>query len=231
MRRKQLWSIVALVCLLAGMMGASSSTWAQAETARTDTLKIAIGDRIEDPTNFNIANFAVNRSATGLHQFVYEYFFYENLQTGEYVPWLAESYEYSADFSSITVKLRDGVAWNDGQPFTADDVVFTYDLMKKNPTMAWAAEANGAVASVEAVDPLTVKFNLTTPNPRFHKYREAFPAVGIWGGATILPKHVYEGQDPLTFKNNPPVGTGPYKLKDATNTSVTWERRDDWWGN
>jgi peptide/nickel transport system substrate-binding protein len=222
--------MVALVCLLAGMMGASSSTWAQAETARTDTLKIAIGDRIEDPTNFNIANFAVNRSATGLHQFVYEYFFYENLQTGEYVPWLAESYEYSADFSSITVKLRDGVTWNDGQPFTSEDVVFTYDLMKKNPTMAWAAEANGAVDSVEAVDPLMVKFNLTTPNPRFHKYREAFPAVGIWGGATILPKHVYEGQDPLTFKNNPPVGTGPYKLKDATNTSVTWERRDDWWG-
>ena len=58
--------------------------------------------------------------------------------------------------------------------------------------MSWATEASAAVASVEAVDPLTVTFNLTSPNPRFHLYREGFPAVGIWGGITILPKHIWE---------------------------------------
>jgi peptide/nickel transport system substrate-binding protein len=162
---------------------------------------------------------------------VYEYFFYYNLQTGEFVPWLAESFEYSPDFSSLTVKLRSGVTWNDGTPFTADDVVFTYDLLRKFPAMTWAEEANKRVASVEKVDDVTVKFNLTDPNPRFHLNREAFPAVGIWGGITILPKHIWEGQaDPLTFKSSPPVGTGPYALKDATQTAITWERRDDWWG-
>jgi peptide/nickel transport system substrate-binding protein len=230
MNTKKLWSLVALIGLLAGMTATQVGA-AQTEVDRADTLKIAIGSRIEDPTNFNLENpSGASRSDTGLHQFVYEYFFYDNLQTGEYIPWLATSYEYNADYTALTVKLRDGVTWSDGQPFTADDVVFTYDLMRANPTMYWAAEANGAVKSVDKVDNLTVTFNLTAPNPRFHKFREAFPGVGIWSGATILPKHIWDGQDPLTFKNNPPIGTGPYTLKDATETSVTWTRNDNWWG-
>jgi peptide/nickel transport system substrate-binding protein len=184
---------------------------------------------IEDPTNFNMTSWTGAPRDRGLHQFNYEYFFYQNLETGEYIPWLAESYKYSADFTSLSVKLRDGVTWNDGQPFTADDVVFTYALLKANPTLAWAAETYQAVKSVEKVDKLNIKFNLLSPNPRFHLNREAFPAVGVWGGITIQPKHVWEGQDVTTFKNNPPVGTGPYKLKDSTQNAVTWERRDDWW--
>jgi peptide/nickel transport system substrate-binding protein len=193
-------------------------------------LNIAIGDRIADPTNLNIYAPGVSRSGTGIHQMIYEYFFYQNLQTGEYIPWLAESYQYNDDFTSITVKLRDGVKWSDGQPFTTEDVVFTYDLLKNNPGMTWAAEANKNVAAVEAVDPLTVKFNLVNPSPRFHLNREAFPAVGIWGGITILPKHIWEGQDPLTFKSSDPIGTGPYTLKSATQSAMTYERNEEWWG-
>jgi peptide/nickel transport system substrate-binding protein len=203
---------------------------AQEEPTREETLKIAIPGRIEDPTNFNITSWSVSRSDTGLHQVAYEYFFYDNLQTGEYIPWLAESYEYNEDFTALTVKLREGVTWNDGEPFTVEDVIFTYDTMRANPTMAWAEEANKRVESVEKIDDLTVQFNLFEPNPRFHRNREAFPAVGIWGGITILPQHVWEGEDPLTFKNNPPVSTGPYRLLDASQNAITWERRDDWWG-
>src|SRR5690606_19668215 len=132
-----------------------------------------------DPTNLNIYAPGVSRSDTGMHQMIYEYFFYQNLQTGEYIPWLAESYEYNDDYTSITVTLRDGVAWSDGEPFTADDVVFTYELLLANPGMVWAAEAANWVESVEALDELTAQFNLLTPSPRFHLNREAFPAVGI----------------------------------------------------
>ena len=230
MKPKRLWSIVMLAGLFASMFAASSGA-AQTETTREETFKIAIGGRIADPTNLNIYAPGVSRSNTGLHQVIYEYFFYYNLQTGEFIPWLAESFTYADDFSSLTVKLRDGVTWSDGQPFTPDDVVFTYELLKNNPGMTWAEEANKRVASVEKVDDLTVKFNLTDPNPRFHLNREAFPAVGIWGGITILPKHIWEGQaDPLTFKSSDPIGTGPYRLVDANETAMTYERRDDWWG-
>lgn len=203
---------------------------AQTEVAREETLIIAMNNQKEDPTNFNMTSWTGADRSQGLHQYVYEYFFYENMQTGEYIPWLAESYEYNADFTSLTVKLRDGVTWNDGEAFNADDVVFTYDLLMANPTLAWADVVIANVASVEKVDDLNVTFNLLAANPRFHLNREAFPVVGIWGGITIQPQHVWEGQDVTTFKNNPPVGTGPYRLRDATQTAIIWERRDDWWG-
>jgi peptide/nickel transport system substrate-binding protein len=196
---------------------------------RAETLNIAIGGRIADPTNLNLYAPGVSRSSTGLHQMIYEYFFYENLQTGEYIPWLAEEYEYNDDFTAITVKLRDGVTWSDGEPFTPDDVVFTYNLLLENPGMVWAAEVAKWVESVEKLDDLTVRFNLTKASPRYHQNREAFPAVGIWGGVTILPQHVWEGKDPLTFKSSDPIGTGPYTLAQASETAMTYERNDDWW--
>jgi peptide/nickel transport system substrate-binding protein len=202
---------------------------AQAAVARNATLKLGIGGRIDDPTNFNIYAPGVNRG-NGIHQLAYEYLFYQNLQTGEFVPWIGESYQYNDDYTALTVKLRQGVTWSDGQPFTPDDIVFTYNMLRSNPSMLWSAESSAAVKSVDVVDPLTVRFNLTKSNPRFHLTREAFPGVGIWGGITIVPKHIWEGKDPVSFKNNPPIGTGPYKLKEATQQALTWERRADWWG-
>lgn len=204
---------------------------APVDVVRTQSLNIAIPGRIADPGNLNLYAPGVSRSDTGLHQMIYEYFFYQNLQTGEYVPWLAEGYEYNDDFTAITVNLREGVAWSDGEPFTADDVVFTYELLMDNPGMVWAAEVIANIESVEAIDETTVQFNLLEANPRIHLNREAFPAVGIWGGITILPQHIWEGQDPLTFRNSPPIGTGPYTLQNATETAMTYVRNDDWWGN
>src|SRR5688500_7661394 len=171
MKRKQTWSILAIVSLLATAAVAPMGA-AQTEPAREEILKVAVDGPIQDPTNFNFIGGGVSRSNTGLHQVVYEYFFYYNLQTGEFIPWLATGYEYNADATALTVTLRDGVTWNDGAPFTADDVVFTYDAMRENPSMSFAPEASAAVTSVEAVDDLTVTFNLAAANPRFHLYRE-----------------------------------------------------------
>ncbi len=198
---------------------------------REKTIYIAIGGRIADPTNFNLYAPGVSRSSTGLHQMIYEYFFYINFETGEYIPWLAERYEYSPDYKSITVYLRKGVKWSDGVPFTADDVVFTYELLlREAPKMIWSSEVAKWVESVEKIDDYTVKINLKEPNPRFHLIREVFPVVRVWGGLTILPKHIWEKvDDPVKFKNNPPIGTGPFKLVSASETTIIYERRDDWW--
>jgi peptide/nickel transport system substrate-binding protein len=219
-----------VVIVLAGCQPAGGVPAASADPERAKSLNIAINGRIADPTNLNIYAPGVSRSNTGLHQIVYEYFFYQNLQTGEYIPWLAESYEYNDDYTAITVHLREGVTWSDGEPFTSDDVVFTYETLMENQAMTWAAEVVKNVASVEAVDDLTVTFHLTAPNPRIHLNREAFPAVGIWGGITILPRHIWEGEDPLTFKSSNPIGTGPYVLDNATETAITYVRDEDWWG-
>src|SRR5688572_19082558 len=128
---KKILPILAIFSLLLASAFAPSGA-AQTEVMREETLKIALAARIEDATNFNVTSWTGADRSIGLHQYVYEYFFYENLQTGEYVPWLAESYEYNADYTNLTVKLRDGVTWNDGEAFNADDVVFTYDMLMAN---------------------------------------------------------------------------------------------------
>lgn len=204
---------------------------APVDSGRAQTLNVAVSRPFADPTNFNIYAPGFDRSRTGLGAMVHEYLFYLNLETGDYIPWLATGYEYNEDYTAITVTLRDGVTWSDGEAFTADDVVFTYDMLRNNPGLTWANEANKAVASVEKIDDLTVQFNLTAPNPRLHLVREAFPAVPVWSGITIEPEHIWaDVADPVTFKNDPPIGTGPYVLDNATESAFTYTRRDDWWG-
>ncbi|MEX1018856.1 MAG: ABC transporter substrate-binding protein [Litorilinea sp.] len=231
---RRLWFGIVMVVVMVAATACTAvpgeSVVTEADMERAQTLNIAINGRIADPTNLNIYAPGVSRSNTGLHQMIYEYFFYQNLQTGEYVPWLAESYEYNEDNSAISVTLREGVRWSDGEDFTVDDVVFTYELLMENPGMTWAAEVIANVESVEVTDDRTVQFNLINPNPRFHFNREAFPAVGIWGGITILPQHVWEGENPLTFTSSDPVGTGAYVLTNATETAMTYTLNPDWWG-
>ncbi len=232
-RRNTLFSLLLLAALVitSACTAAVPAAQAPVDSERAQTLNVAVSKPFSDPTSYNIYAPGFDRSRSGLGALVHEYLFYLNMETGEYVPWLAESYEYSDDFMAITVKLRDGVKWSDGEPFTADDIVFTYEMLRNNPAMTWANEANKAVANVEKIDDLTVKFVLSEPNPRLHLVREAFPAVSVWSGITIQPEHIWAGiPDPVTFKNDPPIGTGPYRLETATESAFTYVRRDDWWG-
>lgn len=234
MGRKINKTIIAIAMALTLTIGAFQLMvfTASAQTSeREQTLYVAGMYTYLDPTNFNLyVPGSGSRSGRGAHQLIHEYFFYANLETGEYTPWLAEGYEYSPDYTEITVYLREGVKWSDGEPFTADDVVFTYNLLLEHaPTLVWSASVADWVDHVEKIDDYTVKLFLTRANPRFHLNREVSGAVTVWGGLTMLPKHVWEGEDPLTFKYYPPIGTGPYKLVSAAETVMIYERRDDWW--
>src|SRR5690606_39926042 len=89
--------------LLVFMMVASACTMAApVDTERAQTLNIAVSRPFSDPTSFNIYAPGFDRSRTGLGALVHEYLFYLNMETGEYIPWLAESYEYNDDFTEIT---------------------------------------------------------------------------------------------------------------------------------
>jgi peptide/nickel transport system substrate-binding protein len=198
---------------------------------REQTLYVTIWGRVENPNNFNYyAPGAPYLSSNCMGQFVWEYLFYMNYETGEYIPWLAERFEYTPDYKSIIVYLRKGVKWSDGVPFTADDVVFTYNMhLKYAPKLLFSGTVAANVESVEKIDDYTVKINLKSPNPRFHLNRDAFPAVLVSRGLTIVPKHIWEKVNPLNFTNNPPVATGPYRVVSASPTAFLLERRDDWW--
>ncbi|OZI33912.1 peptide ABC transporter substrate-binding protein [Bordetella genomosp. 10] len=123
-------------------------------------------------------------------------------------PSLAKSYEVSADGLTYTFHLQEGVKWQDGQPFTADDVVFSLaDMLPKTHARARVL-LNQFVASVGKTDDLTVVVKLKSPFPAFLLAFEP-------GFAPIMPKHIYAGTD---YMNNPanqkPVGTGPFIFKE-----------------
>ncbi len=119
-----------------------------------------------------------------------EYMFYSNFLTGEIRPWLGQEYVYNEDFTQCTLTLNPNARWSDGEPFTADDVVFTQTLLLENPQLNGAAEAIRDVAAVSATDAQTVVWDLTAANPRFH-YR--FIAGIIADGVRVVPRHIWEG--------------------------------------
>jgi peptide/nickel transport system substrate-binding protein len=134
---------------------------------------------------------------------------------GEFMPILAaeipsfDNGSLSRDGTAVTWRLKNGVVWHDGKPFTADDVIFTWEYAADPAT---AAVTSGSYQNIEHIDKLdahTVKVVFTEPTPFWYN---AF--CGIRG--QILPKHLvgeYKGQNsrnsPYNFK---PVGTGPYKM-------------------
>jgi peptide/nickel transport system substrate-binding protein len=164
----------------------------------------------------------------GITQLCREYMYYANFLTGEVTPWLAESYAYNADFTQCTLKLNPSVTWNDGEPFTANDVVFTQTLLLDNPQLNGAAAVIRDVKTVTAADAQTVVWDLTASNARFH-YR--FLAGIVSDGLRVVPQHIWAGEDPGTFKFNPPVQTGPYVLEEASASKLyyLWKKRPDYW--
>ncbi len=170
----------------------------------------------------------------GMNQNMMEPLFMLSYETGKIEGWLAESYEANATLDEWIVKLRPGTEWSDGKPLTSEDVVFTINLLKDNaPQLNWSGAVQQWVKSVEAVDDRTVKFVLTGSNPRFVMENLA----GTTSQAIVpLPKHVWEGKDPVTFKNEynaetgSPVFSGPYVVKSFSSTEFIYKRNDNWWG-
>ncbi len=141
-------------------------------------------------------------------------------------PDLAASWEASADGLAWTFKLRSGVKWSDGQPFTADDVAFTFnDVVLKKELAANGAGNFAALKSVTVVDPTTVRFDLLRPFAALPSY--------LAYNAGLLPKHVLSA-DPLktvSFNKGIPVGTGPFKVeKYSAGQNVTLTRNDNYYG-
>jgi peptide/nickel transport system substrate-binding protein len=134
-------------------------------------------------------------------------------------PWLAKSWSWSNDNKTLTFHLRNGVKWSDGTPFTSADVVFTFNMLKKNPQLN-----TGGInfASVTASGPLTVVMKFNTPSfTQFYYIAEA---------AYIVPKHIWEHvSDPATYQDLKPVGTGPFVLSSFQPSSMLLIRNPHYW--
>ena len=201
--------------------------------ARKDVLVIGLNVNVPAPDIWNPyipGTFILQ----GMNQNLMEPLFMLNYETGKIDGWLAESFSQNADMTEWTVKLRKGTEWSDGSPLTSEDVVFTFKMLAQYaPNLNWSGAVKQWVKSVEAVDAQTIKFTLTGPNPRFVMENLA----GTTSQAIVpLPKKVWDGKDPVTFKNpydakaGNPLFSGPYVVKSFSSQEYVYSRNDKWWG-
>ena len=137
---------------------------------------------------------------------IYEPLMINNKITGELTPWLATGYSWSEDLLTLTFTLQEGIMWSDGEPFTASDVAYTFNLLKENSSLIAdalsAVTEGGYVDTITAVDDTTVEFAFN---------RAYTPGLYDIIQQIIVPEHVWsEVEDPVTFTNDNPVATGPF---------------------
>ena len=108
------------------------------------------------------------------------------------------------DLTSVTYNLLEGVTWSDGEPFTAADVVFTWQWVTNIDNGATSAAVYGTITGCEAVDDLTVRVTFGEPNANWFE-----PHTGtIWG--YVYPEHLLTGEGSHDAFLQKPIGTGPY---------------------
>jgi microcin C transport system substrate-binding protein len=141
---------------------------------------------------------------------------------------IAEWASYPPDYSSVTFHLRKAARWQDGTPITPDDVIYSLAVNKTaNPRMGLYYKN---VSRAEATGDNEVTFYFDVKNNR------ELPM--IMGQLTILPKHYWTGKDasgnardPMKTTLEPPLGSGPYRIKQVTpGRSISYERVADYWG-
>lgn len=120
-----------------------------------------------------------------------------------------ENGDLAADLRFVIWRLKPDIFWSDGQPFTADDVLFTYEYIINQDTGAASRANYTAIDTIEVVDDLTVKIHFKDVNPAW-----TLPFIGIPG--MILPRHIFADYVGAAAKDAPanwqPVGTGPYSV-------------------
>jgi peptide/nickel transport system substrate-binding protein len=225
--KKRLTTAVLALALVAAACGdddeptatpdAQSTTPTTAAPVRGGTLVVAIGS---DPGSLNPAV----TSNGGVHT-ASEMMFNGLVgwgADGKLVPELADSWTIEGNGTAYNFKLRQGVQWHDGRPFTADDVKFSFERALLRLHSRTQASLGAAQVSLETPDARTVIFRF--PNP----YAPLLQQLNVTE-APIIPKHVYEGCTDLATvagcpANKTPVGTGPFKLESYTVQEIKMVR-------
>jgi peptide/nickel transport system substrate-binding protein len=131
---------------------------------------------------------------------------------------LGTGYNWSNGGKTLTITTRSGVKWNDGQPFSASDVAFTFNMIRTNPGL----DTNGAPAPSSASAPSSTSAVLNFKVP---EYANLF----LIGQAYIVPQHIWSKVNPVTFADPNPVGTGPYMLDKFSPQGFTLKENPFYW--
>lgn len=232
-RNKLALSVFALLVVVAAMSFAAGQTGrgdVDAASARYPVPRnqVFVVETDTSYANFDTATPFVPRGSqwgSGWHQLAVEWDWYINYATGETIYWRITGWDYTSDRKRLTWNIRRGVTWNDGEPYTSADYVYTIQTLMDDPGLNGANTVEN-IASVRAVDDYTVQFTFKNPEYRFHQ------RLRMWGGLQIVAAHKWEGNEVREYKNWPPTETGAYAFHSLHQDLglFVWERNDDYWG-
>lgn len=149
-------------------------------------------------------------------------FFMNNLKDDptQLEPLMGESYTISDDAKTIDVKIREGEKWSDGEPYTAEDVAYTFNLVDSNASL----NTSGFAGTAEALSDTEVRITLDKS--------ESVNALSYLSGTMIVPKHIWENiDDPVTYTNEDAVGSGPFTVEGGnfSPTAYTFMKNPYYW--
>ena len=207
-------SLLVAACSSGGSSGSGGGSGAAAGTLAI--VASPAGPFTDGFNPYSLSNSAYVQGATGM---IYEPLMQFNLlKVGQIYPWLATSWSWTNGGTELVLHTRTGVKWSDGKPFSAADVAFTFNLMKKYP----ALDGNGinfTGASAPSPTEAIIKF----PSPAYSQLFDISQAL-------IVPEHIWASiAKPVTYTDNNPVGTGPYLVSSFTAQEFTLVRNPHYW--
>ncbi|GAB2890227.1 ABC transporter substrate-binding protein [Streptomyces mayteni] len=202
------------VGLLAAGCGGSSDN--NSGSGPADTLVVYNGQAGDYVANFN--PYAASGMIEGPGTIFEPLFFFNIARQDDPAPRLGTDFAWNEDGTELTINLREGVTWSDGEEFTADDVKFTFDMIAANEAM----NTTGFAGETEVVSPTQVR--VTYEEPAF------MDATQILGKAWIVPEHIWSSvADPATDPMTEPVGTGPFTVGEFRPQAFTLTANPDYW--
>ena len=212
-------AMLALVVALVGLTAAACGSSKKASSSGGSTSVTISNEQGTTWTcGFNPFNASVSFLSFGTE---YEELTYvDGLKSGKTTPWLAKSYAWSNGNKTLTFTIRDGVKWSDGKPFSAADVVYTFNLLKKNPALD--LNANWSVLKSVTQNGNKVVFNFKTAAvPYFYYIADQTP---------IVAQHIWTSiKNPTTYKDTKPVGTGPFTMSSCSPQVIKYKKNPSYW--
>jgi peptide/nickel transport system substrate-binding protein len=207
-----LGTVIAMSTVACGGTSSSSNT-------SGGTVSISDEYGITWPCEFNPYNATVSYDSFG--PIYEELVFMDSLKDGATTPWLATKWAWSNSDRTLTFTIRNGVKWSDGKPFSAKDVVFTFNLLKKYPSLDLNSDWS-VLSSVALSGSDQVVFNFKTGAvPYFYYIADETP---------IVPEHIWASiKNPVTYLDKTPVGTGPYTMSACSSANIQYKKNPGYW--
>ena len=214
---KWAWRLMVPAAVIVASLTATTSGSAANSTSST----VNISDEYGVTWNCQFSPFNASDEFDSFGPVYEELVYIDNLKNGAVTPWLATSWAWANNNKTLTFTIRKGVTWSDGQPFSAQDVLFTFNLLKKYPALDlnsdWSVLSSVAL---NGIDEVVFTFK-TAAVPYFYYIADETP---------IVPAHLWSTiKAPVTFLDPHPIGTGPYAVTSCSGANIQYTKNDHYW--